>query len=130
MIDIPEDLRYTKEHEWARQEGESVRVGITKFAVKQLGDVTLVDLPQVGQELRGGDAFGEVESVKTVSQLFAPLSGKVTAVNSELLTHPERVNDDCYGDGWLLLIEAESPEQLSQLLDAPSYASHVASLDD
>ncbi|OMC37061.1 glycine cleavage system protein H [Mycobacterium colombiense] len=126
MSDIPPDLRYTAEHEWVRRSGDdTVRVGITDFAQSALGDVVFVQLPDVGTELTAGESFGEVESTKSVSDLYAPVSGKVTAVNSELDDSPQLVNSDPYGGGWLLDVRVSDAGELesaiSSLLDAETY---------
>jgi len=125
MSDFPADLKYTKDHEWAKLEGERVRVGITSFAVEQLGDITLVTFDaKVGDVLEEGKAFGTIESVKTLSDLFAPVSGKLVEINAELDKKPELVNEDCYGKAWMVVIEPTDfpPENL---LDAGAYAAHV-----
>src|SRR5437868_6413065 len=101
MANYPAELKYTKDHEWARREAQGIRVGITEFAVEQLGDVTLVDLPAKGTKLKAGAHFGDIESVKAVSELFAPLSGTVLEVNTELGDHPEHVNETPYEKGWM-----------------------------
>ncbi|OMB98813.1 glycine cleavage system protein GcvH [Mycobacterium colombiense] len=126
MSDIPPDLRYTAEHEWVRRSGDdTVRVGITDFAQSALGDVVFVQLPDVGTELTAGESFGEVESTKSVSDLYAPVSGKVTAVNSDLDDSPQLVNSDPYGGGWLLDVRVSDAGELesaiSSLLDAEAY---------
>jgi glycine cleavage system H protein len=121
MPNYPADLKYTKDHEWARREAQGIRVGITEFAVEQLGDVTLVDLPAVGTKLKAGAHFGDIESVKAVSELFAPLSGTVLEVNAELNDHPERVNEAPYEKGWMLLIAPDAPADYDKLLDAAAY---------
>ena len=126
MSDIPADLRYTAEHEWVRRsDGDTVRVGITDFAQSALGDVVFVQLPDVGSEVAAGEAFGEVESTKSVSDLFAPVSGTVSAVNGDLEGSPQLVNSDPYGDGWLLDVRvsdaAELESAISALLDAEAY---------
>lgn len=126
MSDIPPDLHYTAEHEWVRRSGEdTVRVGITDFAQSALGDVVFVQLPDVGTELTGGESFGEVESTKSVSDLYAPLSGTVSAVNAELEGSPQLVNSDPYGAGWLLDVRVSDVSALesgiSSLLDAEAY---------
>jgi glycine cleavage system H protein len=121
MTAYPADLRYTREHEWARAEGARVRVGITQFAQDQLGDVVFVELPKVGAQVRQLQPFGVVESVKAVSDLFAPLSGAVAEVNTQLTEHPERVNQDPYGTGWLIVITPADPAELGQLLTAAQY---------
>jgi glycine cleavage system H protein len=121
MANYPNELKYTKDHEWARREAGGIRVGITEFAVEQLGDVTLVDLPAKGTKLEAGAHFGDIESVKAVSELFAPLSGTVLEVNTELSDHPERVNDAPYEKGWMLLIVPDAAGDFDQLLDASAY---------
>lgn len=126
MSDIPPDLHYTAEHEWVRRSGDdTVRVGITDFAQSALGDVVFVQLPDVGAELTAGESFGEVESTKSVSDLYAPLSGKVSAVNADLESSPQLVNSDPYGAGWLLDVQvsdvAEVESAISSLLDAEAY---------
>lgn len=124
--EIPDDLRYTKDHEWARKEGGHVVVGITQHAVEQLGDITLVTLPEVGTVVAKGDAFGDIDSVKAVSELFAPISGKIVARNEDLEASPERVNESPYGKGWLVKIEPSEPGELDELLDAAAYAELTA----
>ncbi len=126
MSNVPTDLRYTKDHEWARQKGDTIVVGITAFAVEQLGDVTLVDLPVVGATLEKGKTFGVVESVKSVSDLYAPISGTVVAVNAELAGKPELVNEAPYEKGWMVEIRPSSAAELTELLDAAAYEKHVA----
>jgi glycine cleavage system H protein len=126
VSDIPPDLRYTAEHEWVRRSGDdTVRVGITDFAQSALGDVVFVQLPDVGTELTAGESFGEVESTKSVSDLYAPVSGKVSAVNSDLDGSPQLVNSDPYGGGWLLDVQVsdvgELESAISSLLDAEAY---------
>ncbi|MGH3442242.1 MAG: glycine cleavage system protein GcvH [Nitriliruptorales bacterium] len=123
---VPEDLRYSTEHEWARLEDESlVRVGITDFAQDQLGDVVYVDLPAPGTEIEQGQPFGEVESTKSVSDLYAPVSGTIDARNDALDDRPELVNEDPYGEGWMVAIRASDPGQLDSLLDAGGYRTHI-----
>ncbi len=124
MSDFPGDLQYTKDHEWAKSEGNRLRVGITSFAVEQLGDITLVTIDaKVGDVLEAGKAFGTIESVKTLSDLFAPVSGKLVEINAELDKKPELVNEDCYGKAWMVVIEPSEPAK--DLLDATAYAAHV-----
>lgn len=129
MANFPSDLKYTKDHEWARSEAGGVRIGITGFAVEQLGDVTLVDLPEPGTKLKMAAHFGDIESVKAVSELFAPLSGSVLEVNGELADHPELINDATYEKGWMLLVKPDDPTELDALMDAPAYQKFVESLD-
>lgn len=129
MSEIPADLSYTVEHEWVQRTGDdTVRVGITDFAQSALGDVVFVQLPDVGADLTAGESFGEVESTKSVSDLYAPLTAKVVAVNGDLEGDPQLVNSDPYGGGWLveLRVDTESMQAaLASLLDAEAYRSHV-----
>ena len=129
MANTPTNLRYTKEHEWAAREGDFVRVGITAHAVAQLGDVTLVELPAVGTRLQAAAHFGDIESVKAVSELFAPISGEVVEVNGALEKKPELVNEAPYGAGWMLLVRPADPGELERLLDATAYEATLATLD-
>lgn len=130
MADYPSELKYTKDHEWARTESDGrVRVGITAYAVEQLGDVTLVDLPSVGTAIDAGTRFGDIESVKAVSELIAPISGKVVEINEALEDQPELVNDSPYGDGWMLLVEPNDASSLEGLLDAAAYEAYLGTLD-
>jgi glycine cleavage system H protein len=119
---IPENLRYTAEHEWVAAGDGPVRVGITDFAQDALGDIVYVQLPEPGTEVAAGDAFGEVESTKSVSEIYAPVSGRVTARNEALGDSPDLINTDPYGEGWLVELEPSDPASLSQLLDADWYA--------
>jgi len=122
----PDDLRYSQEHEWVRVEGDNrARIGITDYAQRELGDVVFVDLPQVGDQVSAGDAFAVVESVKAVSDIYAPVSGKVVEVNEALTSSPELINTAPYGDGWIAVIEMEAPSELDDLLDADGYRKHV-----
>jgi glycine cleavage system H protein len=121
MATYPADLRYTQEHEWARLEGQRARVGITHYAQDQLGDVVFVELPKVGAKVTQMQSFGVVESVKAVSDLFAPLSGVVAEVNEELTREPERVNRDPYGTGWLVVIELANAAEAEKLMTAQQY---------
>jgi glycine cleavage system H protein len=119
---VPEELKYTQEHEWvARTGADTVRVGITDFAQTQLGDVVFVQLPEVGEQVSGGQTVGEVESTKSVSDLYAPVSGEVTARNGALESEPELVNSDAYGDGWMLEIRLTDSAEPDGLLDAEAY---------
>ena len=126
MANVPPELRYTREHEWARQEGGRVRVGITAFAQEQLGDVVFVELPKVGSRVRAHQTFGVVESVKAVSDLFAPVSGQVAEVNAELAQKPETVNADPYGKGWMLVVTPSDAKQWNDLLTAAQYEEFLA----
>ena len=122
MSNYPKELKYTKEHEWAKKEGNMVTVGVTSFAVDQLGDVTLVDLPKVGTVVTLDKRFGDIESVKTVSELFAPVSGTITEVNTALVDAPELVNEEPYGKGWMVKIELNNQSEWDALLDSDAYA--------
>jgi glycine cleavage system H protein len=125
-MNIPAGLKYTKDHEWTKVDGNRVTVGITSFAVEQLGDITLVNLDvKVGDEITSGKAFGTIESVKTLSDLFAPVSGKVIEINKDLDAKPELVNEDCYGKAWMVVIESTDTSSLNALLDEKAYAEHV-----
>ena len=129
MAVIPDDLRYTAEHEWLRTEGDAIRVGITDYAQDALGDIVFVSLPEVGTALTAGQAFGEVESTKSVSDVYAPVAGTVTARNEALEGTPELVNSDPYGEGWLIVLspsEDAASASAEGLLDAQGYAAHVA----
>jgi glycine cleavage system H protein len=126
-MEFPEELRYTREHEWLRLESEEAVVGITDFAQDALGDVVFVELPAVGAVLSQGQTFGVVESNKTVSDLFAPVAGRVLAVNQTLRDEPERVNRDPYGAGWMIRVAVEHREEVDSLLDARAYRAFVAS---
>jgi glycine cleavage system H protein len=126
MANVPTDLKYTQEHEWAKKEGDRIRVGITAFAQDQLGDVVFVELPKTGAKVVQRQAFGVVESVKAVSDLFAPMSGQVVEVNGTLSTAPETVNQDPYGKGWMLVVKPSSPAEWDQLLSAAQYEELVA----
>ena len=120
---FPEDLRYTEKHEWVRAgNGSTVRVGITSYAAEALGDVVYVSLPQVGEEVAADDACAEVESTKSVSDVYAPVAGVITAVNEQLSDTPDTVNSDPYGDGWLFEIELSDASELEDLLDSDGYA--------
>ncbi len=126
-MEFPDDVRYTKEHEWIRLEGAEAVIGITDFAQDALGDVVFVELPAVGAVLTQGQTFGVVESNKTISDLFAPVAGRVLAVNTELRDEPQRVNDEPYGSGWMIRIAVTKREELDTLLDAAGYRAFVAS---
>jgi glycine cleavage system H protein len=125
MSDFPEGLQYTKDHEWAKVEGDRLRVGITSFAVEQLGDITLVSFDvKPGDTLAAGKAFGTIESVKTLSDLFAPVAGKVIEINADLDKKPELVNEDCYGKAWMIVIEPDT-KPVAGLMDVGAYGAHV-----
>jgi len=126
-VDVPETLLYTSEHEWVRKESPTlVRVGITDFAQESLGDVVYVSLPQVGTEVTATEQIGELESTKAVSDVYAPVSGKVMEVNSELVNNPALINQDPYGEGWICVLEVKDPNSLEGLLDAQAYRSLIS----
>jgi glycine cleavage system H protein len=122
---FPEDLKYTKEHEWARLEGREVTIGITDHAQEELGDIVFLELPEAGTEVTAGETFGVVESVKAVSDLYSPVSGKVARANGALLDAPEKVNESPYGDGWMIVVEVSGGEELGSLLSASAYEAYV-----
>ena len=124
-MEFPQDLRYSSEHTWARREGDRVTVGITDFAQEELGEVLFLELPQVGRGVTVGESFGVVESVKAVSDLFAPVSGTVVEVNGRLDDEPELVNSEPYGDGWMIVIEASNPDDWQALLSADDYQATI-----
>jgi len=124
-VEFPEDLRYTKEHEWARVEGSRVRIGITDFAQDALGDVVYVDLPEVGASVEAAAPFGEVESTKSVSDVFSPVSGTIAERNPLVDDRPELVNEQPYGDGWLIVVDGAGPGALDGLMDAAAYQAFV-----
>ena len=126
----PSDLLYTDDHEWARPEGNLVTVGISQFAVEQLGDVTQVELPREGEVLKQNEPFGSVESVKAVSDLLASVSGKVVKVNTTLQDSPEYVNEDPYDGGWMIQIEMTGPDEIKKLMDAAAYESFLKEHED
>ncbi len=124
-LSYPDDCRYADSHEYVKPEGELVRVGISAFAVDQLGDIVFVELPEVGSSLNQGSSFGSVESVKAVEDVIAPISGSVEARNEAVLASPEELQNDPYGEGWLLLVRPSDPSQLEGLMDASTYAGKV-----
>ncbi len=129
MTDIPKQLRYTKDHEWAVEKNGLIEVGITAYAVEQLGDVTLVELPEVGIKLAAHKRFGDIESVKTVSELFAPVAGEVVEINEALRDKPELINDGPYEQGWMLRLRPAAEGSLSELMDASAYENFLGTLD-
>ncbi|KEF41686.1 MAG: glycine cleavage system protein H [Cyanobium sp. CACIAM 14] len=122
---FPDDCRYSESHEYVRREGDLVRLGISAFAIDQLGDIVFVELPEVGYPLERGASFGSVESVKAVEDLVAPVSGTVEARNEAVLASPEELQNDPYGEGWLLLLRLTAPEELEELMDAATYGTKV-----
>jgi len=127
-FDVPDDLRYLESHEWTTTNGAdgTARIGITDFAQDELGDVVFVELPAVGDEVDAGEAFGVVESIKAVSDLYAPISGEVTAVNEALFSQPELVNDDPFGEGWMLEVDPSDDTEVDDLLSAAAYREQIA----
>lgn len=121
-MNVPAELKYSEEHEWVRVDGNRATIGITDFAQSELGDIVFVELPEVGDTVEFGEPFGSVESVKTVSELYAPVSGKVVEVNSALADAPEKVNESPYGDGWMIVVEPSDPSELDRLWTADKYA--------
>ncbi|MEC4889963.1 MAG: glycine cleavage system protein GcvH [Nitrospira sp.] len=124
---IPTDLRYHKEHEWVRLSGTQATVGISHFAQDALGDIVFIDMPKVGAVVSSGQQIGEVESTKTTSTIYTPVSGTVTTINTELKDHPEVVNSDPYGKGWIIVIELSKPAEVDQLMTAAQYEAFLAS---
>ena len=124
-LSYPDDCRYADSHEYARAEGELVRIGISAFAVDQLGDIVFVELPELGASLSQGSSFGSVESVKAVEEVIAPISGVIEARNEAVLASPEELQNDPYGEGWLLLVRPSDPAQLEGLMDAAIYSAKV-----
>lgn len=125
-MNAPKDLKYSAEHEWVKTEGGNVRIGITEFAQSELGDIVFVELPQVGDEIKAGDPFGSVESVKTVSELYAPISGKVVEVNAELEDNPEYVNESPYENAWMIVIEPADVTEVDGLLSPEKYEELIS----
>jgi glycine cleavage system H protein len=124
-MDIPDDLRYSTDHEWARTEDGRVRVGITDYAQDSLGDVVFVGVPEVGRRVEAGESCSEVESTKSVSEIYAPVSGTIVEVNTDLAENPERLNEDPYGEGWIFVIELDDPDQLGKFVDAEGYRALI-----
>jgi glycine cleavage system H protein len=120
-MNLPKELKYSEEHEWAKLDGNRVTIGITDFAQSELGDIVFVELPEAGDEVEAGSSFGTVESVKTVSELYAPISGKVVEVNGELSDSPELINEGPYEGGWMIVVEMSDPAELDQLLTPEKY---------
>jgi glycine cleavage system H protein len=127
-FDFPDSYRYADSHEYAWQDADVVRIGLSAYAVDQLGDIVFVDLPEVGAQLNRGSSFGTVESVKAVEEIYAPLNGAVLKRNDALLANPEELQNDPHGEGWLLVIQPSDPAQMDQLMDAATYAAKVAAL--
>lgn len=128
MSRVPKELKYTKEHEWAFIEGNRAKVGITDFAQSHLGDIVYVDLPPLGKEVKKGDTLLVVESVKTASDVYSPLSGKVVEINNALSKSPEKVNGDPYGEGWMVILEIQEPQEAEELLSPEDYESYLSTI--
>lgn len=124
-MNTPKELRYSEEHEWVKTEGEQVRIGITDFAQSELGDIVFVELPEVGDEVTADEPFGSVESVKTVSELYAPISGKVVAVNEDLSDSPEFVNESPYEKAWMIVVEPSDAGEMDNLMTAEQYEEMI-----
>ena len=129
-FELPKECFYTREDEWVRNEGAVAYLGITDYAQDQLGDIVFVELPEVGAVLAQGETFGVIESVKAVSDLYAPLSGEVVEVNADLADAPETINESCYGDGWLLAVAPSDTGEFDTLMNAPDYAQYVEERQD
>ena len=129
-MNFPDDLKYTREHEWCRLSGNRAVIGITDHAQDQLGDIVYVELPEVGDPVKKGESFGVVESTKAVSELFAPMSGKVVEVNDPLSDAPEAINEDPYEEGWMIVIEPSDPKDLEALMDAKAYRAFAEAPHD
>jgi len=125
-LTIPEKLLYTKEHEWVKKEDGQVTIGITDFAQSQLGDIIFLELPEVGQKIVSGEPFGEIEAVKTVSELYAPINGTVIEINEDLEDDPDNINQDCYGSGWIIKVELDGALDKDNLLNHKDYGSMIA----
>jgi glycine cleavage system H protein len=126
-MNIPGELKYTKDHEWGKCENGKIRVGITDYAQKELGDIVFVEVKAVGTKLKNGDAMGTIESVKAVSEIYAPVSGEIVEINTSLPDAPELVNQDCYGAAWMAVIAMDNPAQVETLMDAAAYGEYVKS---
>ena len=124
-MEFPDNLKYTKDHEWIRVDGDVATVGITDHAQAQLGDIVYAELPDEGEAITSGDAFGVVESVKAVSDVFSPISGEVVEVNDPLAENPEMINDDCYGEGWMIKVKLSAPDELAALMSRDQYTKFV-----
>ncbi|MBN1408328.1 MAG: glycine cleavage system protein GcvH [Calditrichaceae bacterium] len=125
-MNIPSDLKYTKDHEWIKVDGDTATVGITDYAQGELGDVVYVELPEEGAEVSMNEAFGSIEAVKAVADIFSPVSGEVIEINEAIQDEPEKVNQDAYGAGWMVKIRLSNPDELSQLMDAAAYKEHIS----
>jgi glycine cleavage system H protein len=126
-MDFPKDLKYSKEHEWVKVDGDTATIGITDYAQGELGDVVFVELPDSGEEFKQMDAFGTIEAVKAVSELYTPVSGEIVEINEKLEDEAGLVNQDCYGDGWMIKMKLSNPSELDDLMDADKYKELVES---
>jgi len=126
MANYPSELKYSKEHEWLKTEGETITIGISEYATEQLGDIVHVELPQPGDEFGVGDAFCVVESVKSVSDIYMPVTGKITEVNELISDNPGIINDDCYGEGWIIKVATENKSELEKLMASEAYEAFIA----
>jgi len=124
-MNIPKNLKYSSEHEWIKIDGQMVTIGITDFAQNELGDIVFVEFPEVGDKFENSDVFGTIEAVKTVADLFAPISGEITNINTSLEDTPEAINNDPYGDGWVIKLKLRDSSELDDLLDAKAYKEHL-----
>ena len=125
-MNIPSDLKYTKDHEWVKVNGDIATVGITDYAQSELGDVVYVELPEEGAEVSMNETFGSIEAVKAVADIFSPVSGEIIEINEAIQDDPEKVNQDAYGAGWMVKISLSNPDELSQLMDAAAYEKHIS----
>ena len=125
-MNIPSDLKFTKDHEWVKITGDTVTIGITDYAQGELGDVVFVELPEEGTEVAVNETFGSIEAVKAVADLFSPVSGEVIAINETIMDEPEKVNQDAYGEGWMIKIKISNQDELSDLMDASAYEAHIS----
>ena len=128
--ELPEECFYTREDEWVRHDGANATIGVTDYAQDQLGDIVFVELPDVGATIAQGETFGVIESVKAVSDLYAPISGEVIEVNADLTESPETINENCYGDGWLLVVKPSDTGELETLMNAPDYLQYIKERQD
>lgn len=124
-MEFPDNLKYTKDHEWIKLSGDVAMIGITDYAQEQLGDIVYLELPQEGEEIEKGEPFGVVESVKAVSDIYAAISGTVTEINDPLVENPETLNEDCYEEGWLIKVKVVDPKELSDLMDHKAYQAYI-----
>jgi len=124
-MEFPDDLKYTKEHEWVRIKGDTATMGITDYAQEQLGDVVYLELPEEGEEVEKGEPFGVVESVKAVSDVYGALTGKVVEINEPLTDNPETINEDCYEEGWLIRVKVANPKELEDMMNATQYQAYI-----